>query len=349
LVADLEVLRAATGRSVVAVDVASGLWAGRQASEPALTARWTLTPGPFKDFCFFPANRPFCGDLVEVALAFPRPAESSARLLEETDLPPLVPPVGPHAHKGTRGHVALVGAAPGMTGAMVLSARSAAAAGAGLVTVGLDPGLAGLVAPQVPAFQVRDVAGLASLFSRFDALVIGPGWGKGADRADLLNAFWNTDLPLVLDADGLAAWVALGRPTREAPTVLTPHPGEFLRLGAGSEATVSAAGALAAEVNAVVVLKGSATWILGPDGRRSVWDGGEPTLGTGGSGDCLSGVVGAFLAAGLGPFEAAEAAVALHGLAGRTLGRREGWFTADRLPEELARTSAACRTRAGTL
>jgi len=231
-----------------------------------------------------------------------------------------------------------------MTGALILAARSAAAAGAGLISLGVDSELLSLVVPQVPAFQVRPGSDLVSLASRFDAWVVGPGWGRGGDRAGLLGGLWATDLPLVLDADGLAAWADLGRPARNAPTVLTPHPGEFRNLVAGAAASVEAAAVLARDRGFTVVLKGSATWILSPDGRRAVWDGTEPALGTGGSGDCLAGVVGALLAAGLEAYEAAVAAVALHGAAGKGLARREGWFTADRLPEALALLSSACRT-----
>lgn len=348
VVAQLDALRAESGKPVVAIDVPSGLWDKRQTQEPVLQATYTLSPGPIKDFCFFPGHRSLCGQLFEVPLAFPRPAQAVARLVEEPDLPTLVPPIASQSHKGTRGHVALLGGAEGMTGALVLAARSAAAAGAGLITLGVDSELTSLVAPQVPAFQVRPVHTCDDLAPRFHALVVGPGWGRDESRSSLLAAWWNTTKPLVIDADGLVAWVGLGRPSRQAPTVFTPHPGEYLRLGVG-EATVESAAALAVDRNVVVVLKGSVTWILGPDGRRSVWDGAEPALGTGGSGDCLAGVVGALLAAGLGAFEAAEAAVALHGLAGRTLAREEGWFTADRLPAALAKVASACRTASGRL
>ncbi len=136
--------------------------------------------------------------------------------------------------------------------------------------------------------------------------------------------------------------------------VLTPHPGEFRRLGAGDAPTVAAARSLARNRGVVVVLKGAVTWVVGPDGRGAVWDGANPALGTGGSGDCLAGVVGALLARGLGAFDAAAAAVALHGSAGRALASQGGWFTADRLPESIAllsysRNLSACAASLGPL
>jgi len=345
---DLEALRAEHDIPCLAIDVPSGLWAGWGAGDPVLRARWTLSLGWLKDFCFHPEARDFMGTATEVPMAFPRPASSSAELLESLDLVDLLPKVGPGDHKGRRGHVVIVGGAPGMTGAVVLAARSAAASGAGLVSLGIDPGLVELVAPQVPAFQTRSVDTLGSQLARYEAAVVGPGWGRSSDRADLLRKLWATDLPLVVDADGLAAWVAASPGPRRAPVVFTPHPGEFARLGALG-APVAAAAELARSQNLTVVLKGAVTWILGPDGRRAVWDGRNPALGTGGSGDCLAGVLGALLARGLGGFEAARAAVALHGEAGRRLAEGVGWFTADQLPEALARTAAACMAGLGPL
>jgi NAD(P)H-hydrate epimerase len=229
-----------------------------------------------------------------------------------------------------------------MTGALVLAAHSAAAAGAGLITLGVDNPLISLIAPQVPAFQTRVITELMSLVSRYDAMVVGPGWGRGEDRLALLEEFWKTDLPLVLDADALSAWTALNPTPRKAPVVVTPHPGEFLRLNTGSTASVANATKLAHNRGVTVVLKSAVTWIIAPDGRRAVWDGYNPALGTGGSGDCLAGVVGALLARGLDGFEAASAAVALHGVAGKQLADSHGWFTGDKIPQALAKVASAC-------
>lgn len=342
VIADLESRRA--GRPVVAIDVPSGLGPEWRPGEPVITARWTLSPGWLKAFCFQPEARAVVGQPRVVAVSFPRPAPPSAHLLVESDLEFLVPPVAPSDHKGRRGHVAVVGGAPGMSGAAVLAARSAAAAGSGLVTLGVDSDLVGLVAPQVPAFQVRTAVDLVARVGRFDALVAGPGWGPG--RESTLGTLWDLGLPTVLDADALAAWTALGKPRLGAPLVITPHPGEFRRLSPSEGLLVPRAQVLADQTGAVVVLKGAVTWILAPGGRRSVWDGANPALGTGGSGDCLAGVVGAFLAAGQDAYDAARAAVALHGVAGATLLRDEGWFTADRLPATLARV-ATCRMPRG--
>jgi len=341
----LEALRARLGKPSFAIDVPSGLWDGWSAGDPALAAERTLAPGWIKEVCLFPAAREFCGTLEAVVMAFPRPAEAMAQLIEPEDLAALLPKVAADDHKGRRGHVGVVGGSEGMTGAAVLAARSAAAAGAGLVSVGCDETLVPLIAGQVPAFQVRSAAGLMERAARLDAFVVGPGWGLSEDRPALLGTVWATGLPLVVDADGLRAFQTLAPAPRAVPVVLTPHPGEFSRLTSQkptARGPIDAAAALAAQRGVAVVLKGAVTWTFAPDGRRAVWDGANPTLATGGSGDCLAGVTGALLAKGLGAFEAAAAAVALHGAAGRALADEAGWYTADRLPEALAKTAAAC-------
>jgi hydroxyethylthiazole kinase-like uncharacterized protein yjeF len=300
-----------------------------------------------KDFCFFPSSREVCGEVTAVPLGFPKPAESSAELLTDGDLADLIPKISREAYKGTRGHLALFGGAAGMTGALVLASRSAAAAGAGLVSLGIDESILPLVAPQVNAFQVRTASETLARVSHYDALVVGPGWGAASNRGEFFRELWATDLPLVVDADALSVWAQEPRPVRSAPVVVTPHPGEFRRLGAG-EPSVSAARELSRSRGVVVVLKGAVTWIVDADQSR-VWDSANPALGTGGSGDCLAGVVGALLAMGLSGFDAATAAVVLHGLAGRDLAQRYGWFTADRIPEALAQRAAACMAELGPL
>lgn len=340
LVAELAAMARSHGTSVAALDLPSGLYEGWSPEDGVLRAALTLVPGWAKTFAYEPAARACCGRLVVVPLAFPRPAASSATLLEPADLAALLPRLSDDAHKGTRGHVLLAGGAAGMTGALVLAARSAAAAGAGLVTLAVDADLAERVAAQVPAFQVRGLAEVPELSPRYSAVVAGPGWGRDGREADFA-VLHRLDLPLVVDADALAPWAAAGPRASGAPVVLTPHPGEFVRLGAGSAATPAAAAALASLRQVTVILKGAVTWILAPDGRRAVWDGRNPALGTGGSGDCLAGFVGALLGLGLGGFEAAQAAVVLHGVAGAEASAA-GWFTAERLPETAARLASAC-------
>jgi NAD(P)H-hydrate epimerase len=179
----------------------------------------------------------------------------------------------------------------------------------------------------------------------------------------ILAGLLSSDTPLVLDADALRLLAMSTLPAKRlsaAPLVLTPHPGEFAGLAlrsAGSnldgsrdkppalagtmEATLfdtpAILGKCASYYNAVVVLKNHVTWIAAPDGRLAVWDGQEPALGTGGSGDVLAGLVAGLMARGCSAFEAACAGVIAHGLAGKEAAAALGFFDASVLPSYAAR------------
>jgi NAD(P)H-hydrate epimerase len=250
---------------------------------------------------------------------------------EVRDLPVL--PARPvDAHKGDFGHVLIVGGSLGLTGAPVMAARSALRAGAGLVTCACP----GHVAPIVAGHLVEamtwplpiDAAGciaaegermLRSAAQRFQALVIGPGLGRHERTVAFVRTFLDgLTSPVVIDADAL---LALGEGCRMAPTfVATPHPGEFGRMTGTSSAEVQAARreracAFAAANPGVLVLKGHETIVAAAD-RLYVNDTGNPGMATGGSGDVLSGVIGALLGQGFDPFDAAQLGVWLHGRAG---------------------------------
>lgn len=230
-----------------------------------------------------------------------------------------------NSHKGSYGNVAVLGGAPGMTGAPLLAARTALYSGAGRVYLAFpqqapayDPGL-----PELMCRLANDVD------FRTAALVAGPGLGASA-RAHklLLRAIMDGDA-LLLDADALnllaaAAPLRAALARRAAGAVLTPHPLEAARLLAiGADAVQAdrpaAARALAARLNATVVLKGSGTVIAAPDGRIVINPTGNAALATAGTGDVLAGLCGALLAQGWPAWEAALAAVWLHGAAADAL------------------------------
>jgi NAD(P)H-hydrate epimerase len=185
---------------------------------------------------------------------------------------------------------------------------------------------------------------------RADALVLGPGLGRTERTKEFARAVArDAPLPLLLDADGLNAHA--GRldelAGRDAPTVLTPHAGELARLLETDSATIGAhrlrhARQAAAAARAVVVLKGDDTLVAEPGGLVAVSPGGSPALATAGTGDVLSGIVGALLAKGLDPFAAACAGVWLHAAAGRRAAGLRGADSViardviDALPRELA-------------
>jgi NAD(P)H-hydrate epimerase len=247
-------------------------------------------------------------------------------------------------HKGDYGRVLVAGGSRGMIGAVALAANAALRGGAGLVTfaapgevqltiaalcpcatsVPLACDSAGLLAPE----SVRELMAAAG---GCDVLAVGPGMGQGSGQLNLVLAALEQGKPLVLDADGLNNLVrADGWPgRRQCPLVLTPHPGEFARLtgksveeiqadrqSAATDAVKAWAGRSARQgLPLVCSLKGAGTVVT--DGKRAyVNRTGNPGMATGGTGDVLTGLVAAFLAQGLEPFEAACLAVHTHGRAG---------------------------------
>jgi len=248
----------------------------------------------------------------------------------------------PHApvddgYKSQRGHVLMLGGGPGKGGAARLSARAALRAGAGLVTIAVPTPALTENAARLDAVMLApldDPANLAALIAerRATAVALGPGLGTDAPARALVEAALATDLPLVLDADVFTLF--RGNPTsfsRAAPTVLTPHEGEFARLfGALPGSKVDRTRAAAARAAAIVLLKGADTVIAAPDGHATINDAAAPWLATAGSGDALTGAVAARLAGGERAYEAACAAAWLHARAGEA---GAPGLTADDLPE----------------
>lgn len=239
-------------------------------------------------------------------------------------------------HKGRFGHVLVVAGSSGKMGAASLCSRAAARAGAGLITLvhpfGISGEIAGRCAEVMTAVAAATADGsfsrsaekaIEELAASRDVVAMGPGLGQDADTVGLVqHLVVSLDAPLVLDADALNALA--GRLSllhgRRAETVLTPHPGEAARLLESDAATINrdrvgAARRLAAEAESVVILKGAATVVADPSGRALINSTGGPAMAAGGSGDVLTGVVAAMLAAGLPAFEAAGLAVYWHGAA----------------------------------
>jgi hydroxyethylthiazole kinase-like uncharacterized protein yjeF len=180
----------------------------------------------------------------------------------------------------------------------------------------------------MPATDDGALAGLGDLpasLGRFRAAAVGPGLGTAdATRAALRELVAKTPVPLVLDADGLNAFAGQAAALRErpAPTVLTPHDGEYARLAGEpvGDDRVDAARRLAAASGCVTLLKGPATVIADPSGRAVINPTGGAELATAGSGDVLTGIIGGLLARGLTPFAAAAAGAYVHGRAGDVAG-----------------------------
>jgi hydroxyethylthiazole kinase-like uncharacterized protein yjeF len=236
-------------------------------------------------------------------------------------------------HKGQAGHLLVVAGAPGRTGAARLCAEAALRAGVGLVSLALPAAAIPLLAPALcevmyqeafsdpdPAAAARHLAGEAH---GRDALVLGPGMPTDAHAGATLRALLpQIQRPVVLDADALNHLAADPEQLQVLEnTVITPHPGEAARLLGTSTADVQAdrfgaVAALARRTGAVAVLKGAHTLIATPDGRLWLCPAGNPGMASAGMGDVLAGIIGALLARGHTPQEAACAGVLWHARAG---------------------------------
>jgi len=245
------------------------------------------------------------------------------------------------AHKGERGHVGVIGGSPGATGAAVLAATAALRCGAGLVTVSeLDPGSGRSMIAGRPELMTAPTTGGTwdRPLPRADVLVVGPGLTRPADRLDLATLWHDDPRPAIWDASALDEIPPIGAGDPVHPRIITPHPGEarrlLQRLGDADERALDlrqdrrrAARALARRTGSIVVLKGAGTLI--DDGARlAIAISGGPGLATAGSGDCLTGFIAAWVAAGHDLFAAACAGVHLHGVAGELAVADHPWAIA---------------------
>jgi NAD(P)H-hydrate epimerase len=251
------------------------------------------------------------------------------------------------AHKYDRGHTLVASGGATRTGAARLAARAALRVGSGLVTLASPPEALGVNAAHLTAIMLRGcdgADGLAAILAdrRLNAVVLGPALGVHAMTRTMVVTAVEARRALVLDADALTSFESLAGELEgffaEAPTVMTPHAGEFARLFAGQPGILEPASKLerarraAAHMGAVVVLKGPDTVIAAPDGRAAVNENGTPHLATAGSGDVLSGLIAGLMAQGVPAFEAACAGVWIHAEAGAAFGPG---LIAEDLPEQI--------------
>jgi NAD(P)H-hydrate epimerase len=346
----IELINAA-GRPVVALDIPSGLPPdGGSMSGPVVGAALTATFAGLKRGLVAPPGLDCAGTLRVVDIGIP--AGEVRRgvmtfLLEATDVASHLPPRARTAHKGTYGHLLVVAGSLGKTGAAALAARAAMRSGAGLVTVATaasqQPVVAGLVLeamtealPETGSHSVslKALEMLMELGATRNAVAMGPGLGLDAETQALVRELARAlPRPVVLDADALTALAGHLDVLQGAagPRCLTPHPGEMARLLGTTVADVErdrieVARNLAVTRDVSVVLKGAASVVAVPSGEVFINPTGNPGLASGGTGDVLTGMVGAFLARGLSPAAALQSAVFLHG--------RAGDFAAARLGQE---------------
>lgn len=325
-----EAIRAVNAQSspVLAVDIPSGLHADTgQVMGVAVRATVTVSFIGLKQGLFIGAGRERCGEILFSALSIPAVVYASeiaaARRIDWAQQGMRLGRRPRIAHKGTFGHLLVIGGAPGMSGAARLAGEAALRAGAGLVTVATHPAHAAflnLARPELMVTPVENPHDLDSLIERADVVAIGPGLGREAWGRGLWSRVRGLAMPLVVDADALN--LLAEDPASGLDWVLTPHPGEAARLLgtdiAGIERDRSdAVRALQSRFGGVAVLKGAGTLIQGEPSRPpAVCSEGNPGMATAGSGDVLTGVIGALRAQGLETEEAAAAGVCLHAAAG---------------------------------
>lgn len=360
-----------SGVPILAVDVPSGIDSATGAAEPpVIHAAATVTMGlPKLGLVQFPAAA-YAGRLFVADIGIPQAVVDEAPIRTELVRAAWVDRTFPrrHAdgHKGTYGHVYVVAGARGFTGAAVLAARGAIRGGAGLVTMAIPRSLVTVPTASLPEAMTlplpetdagtldADAEGVireavAAVDAKHPAVVaIGPGLTTHSAVVGVVRRLIpQLGGPVVADADALNALAGNPAPLREAhgPVVITPHPGELARLTGASigdiqRDRVAAARTAASSTRAVTILKGARTVVASPDGRAAIIPNGNAAMGTGGTGDVLTGVVAAFLGQRLPVWEAAVCAAYLHGLAGDVAAPGElgllSHEVADAIPRALA-------------
>ncbi|MCF7945283.1 MAG: NAD(P)H-hydrate dehydratase [Spirochaetia bacterium] len=356
---------------VIAVDSPSGLFDAYKLGMAVLPADLTINMGLQKRFFFFPHILPLMGKRVTVNPGFPHfllDSISEAPVIirsEDINLPPI--PVD--SYKNKRGHAAVFAGAVGTTGAAALSAQACSRMRTGLVTVFADEEIYSTIAAKLDSQMVVPKITdehIGNEKKKFTSFIIGPGWGRAHHRFMQLLSALESDVRGVIDADGIAVLRKLLEEKRinmddglSGNWVITPHPGEFdplydlLREEKKYETNADASKKeqslfkinddifekvrfIAKKIKCCVVYKTHAIIIASPEGEIFVIEGNNPAMGTAGSGDVLSGMIGGLIAQGISITESACIGSFIHQYIGRKLFEKEGWFIAEDLVKEIS-------------
>jgi hydroxyethylthiazole kinase-like uncharacterized protein yjeF len=338
------------GAAVLAVDLPSGVdGATGQIAGSAVEADRTVTFYRLKPGHLLYPGRGHCGavGLAQIGIGEEACEAIGVRCFLNTERlwRDVIPRLGGQTHKYTRGHALIVSGTWARTGASRLAAGAALRVGSGLVTVAADTEAARIHAAHLTAVMIREcnaATELAAILAdkRFTAAAIGPAAGLDEPVKEKVMACLQSGAAFVLDADALMLFADNPDPlfaavsSREAPVVMTPHAGEFARLfpDVDTGGKIERARQAAMRSGAVILYKGPDTIVADPDGRVSVSASAPPWLATAGSGDVLTGMVAGLLAQKMPAFDAASAAVWIHGEAAASFGPG---LTADDLPGQL--------------
>jgi hydroxyethylthiazole kinase-like uncharacterized protein yjeF len=344
---------------MIAVDLPSGLNASSpEPFEPCVHAEVTVTFAAPKVCHVFEPSASYCGEVIVADISIPEAAiedeNVTLALTTPRDLYAIVAPRAASTHKGTYGHLAVIAGSPGRSGAAAMCARGAIRTGVGLVTVITDAETARLVHAASLESMTYSGDDVPRFISSKSAVLIGPGLPDDeASYKRVRELIRPIALPMIIDASAINAFAARADEINphDHPRVITPHPGELARLLGSTPKEINAdrigaAREAARLANCVVVLKGYQTLIADRDGQVRVNLTGNPGMAAGGMGDVLSGIIGALLARGIDPFEAACSGVYLHGLAGDILKEELGdtglaaTDLAERVPRAIRRLRA---------
>ena len=357
----IEWINNASGKAfVAAVDIPSGLMADSSVIPgPAVKAHLTVTFSALKLAHVLPPALDLAGKVVLSPIGSPAPLfenpEYRMNLVDKVQIRRALPRRVRDSHKGSFGHIYVVAGSRGKSGAALMTGLAALRSGAGLVTLWLPRSLQKDVVGKIPELMTEalpetqegtsDRSGAEKLLAMLadkDALVLGPGLTTHASTRRLVwELVRHSPVPVVLDADGINAFVSPAEPLineQDQPVIITPHPGEMARLAGEKIAEVQkdrlrAAAECAAQRHCYVVLKGFQTVVATPSGELYINNTGNPGMATGGTGDILAGMMGRFVAgwktqAGRGGQASLPdyicAAVYLHGLAGDLAAEDEG-------------------------
>jgi NAD(P)H-hydrate epimerase len=336
-------------RPVLAVDLPSGISAdtGRVLGA-AVRADWTATFGLPKRGLYLYPGASYAGRIRLVDIGIQERLLDEAGVREEILEPASVVPWlrrEPDTHKGTYGHLFVLAGSIGRTGAACLCSEAALRCGAGLVTLGIPRTLNPVMEQKLTEVMTLPLPGgeeetlsssglpqIRQFASSVQALAVGPGLGVNGETERIVRALWmETGRPMVWDADALTLLARNPdlRGKQSAQVVVTPHPGEMGRLVGESAARVQenrveTARNFAKQWGVVTVLKGARTLVAAPDGRLRINLTGNPGMAAGGMGDVLTGMIGALLAQGMEPYDAASFGVWFHGAAGDRAARHLG-------------------------
>lgn len=321
---------------VVAVDLPSGLdGTNGHPLGPVLQANKTVTMGFYKTGLFLHEGKFLSGDILLTDLGYSEKAMEYADptfLCTDTVIRSMMLPVRGTDHKYSRGQAVCIGGHDEMPGAITLAALSALRAGAGMVRTLIPKGVSQVIHNQVPEIlchsgqreyvSVDDMPLWDTLKARTKAVLIGPGLGRHKETEHFVrNILKELDIPAVLDADALNSIHLNDLRLTDAPLILTPHAGEFLRLTTIPEETlqsdpVNTLRDTAQKSGKIIHLKGSTSMSAFPDGKIFIHPYNSPGMATAGSGDVLGGIITSLLAQGFSPEAATLCGSHFHGLAG---------------------------------